>query len=443
VNARDVALQVVRDVFPAEAASAERGAQEALDYRLRKASLEPRDRAFATELAYGSIKMRRTLDWYARAFIGDRPQPLPPTIAEIVRLGIYEIVFTQADEHATVFEYVNLAKKYGHRGVAGLVNAVLRSFLRDRPLPPAPEDFDDADEYLSVACSLPTWLVRQWRAAFPDSLEAICVAVNLPARSAITVNRLRAEVDEVESGLRASGSDVRRSEYVEESLIVGGGSHSARERAADAAWFFQGESAAMPVAILNPQPTETVLDVASGRGNKALQLAARMKGEGTLWCLEQDARKAKLLEERLASAGAAASIVVGDATGEIVPAQQRFDRVLVDAPCSGVGVVGRHPEARWRKRADDGARLAATQAAMLAAVAPHVHPGGVLVYAVCSTDPRESVEVVDAFLRTHDFSRGLIPAVFGPFGTRQGDVLVPPGLQGRDGFYVARLERHM
>jgi 16S rRNA (cytosine967-C5)-methyltransferase len=443
VNARELALAVVRDVFMEQTGNVERGAQEALDYRLRKTTLDPRDRAFATELAYGSIKMRRTLDWYIKPFVGERPKPLPPAISEILRLALYEIVFTQADEHATVFEWVNLAKKYGHKGVAGLVNAVLRSFLRDKPAPPAPEDFDDHDEYMAVACSLPTWLVRQWRAAFPGALAEICVAVNLPSRSAITVNRLKSEVHAVEEELTAGGAKLKRSQYVDESLVVESGGVGAREREAASAWFYQGESAAMPVALLNPQPGEAVLDVASGRGNKALQIAARMGGEGTLWCVERDERKAELLKERLTASGAAAAVIVGDATTEIVPAGQQFDRILVDAPCSGIGVIGRHPEARWRKRPEDGARLAGTQAAMLAMLASHVQPGGVLVYAVCSTDPREGVEVVDAFLRTQAFSRGLIPGVFEPFVTPQGDVLVPPGLQGRDGFYVARLERHM
>src|SRR5271170_7755305 len=134
MNAREVALNAVRDVFPAPGAGGvERGAQDALDYRARKAGLDARDRAFATELAYGAIKMRRALDWYLEPFIGARKEPLPQAIAEILRLAVYEIIYTRADEHATVFEFVNLAKRYGHRGVGNLVNAVLRSFLRDRP----------------------------------------------------------------------------------------------------------------------------------------------------------------------------------------------------------------------------------------------------------------------------------------------------------------------
>jgi 16S rRNA (cytosine967-C5)-methyltransferase len=442
MTAREVALAVVRDVFPALPGTPERGAQEALDYRTRKANLEPRDRAFATELAYGSIKMRRTLDWYLAPFLGDRAAKLPAVIAEVLRLAIYELVFTRADEHATVFEFVNLAKKHGHKGLVGLTNAVLRSFLRDRPTEPAPDDFEDLDEYLAVAYSLPTWIVRQWRAAFPDRVAAICGAVNDPAQAALTVNTLRGTVAGVQETLTEAGVAAQRSPFVDETLIVADASYArGHERDAVGTWFAQGESSAMPVAILNPQPGEHLLDVASGRGNKAIQIGARVGGEGRLTCIERDERKAEVLETRLAEAGVTAAIVVGDAAAELLEPGQRFDRALVDAPCSGLGILGRHPEARWRKRPDDGARLAEIQAALLDRASAHIHEGGSLVYAVCSTDRREGAEVVGAFLRTHDFTRGLIPAAFEPFLTGEGDVLVPPGIDGRDGFFIARLER--
>ncbi|MBV8148125.1 MAG: 16S rRNA (cytosine(967)-C(5))-methyltransferase RsmB, partial [Candidatus Eremiobacteraeota bacterium] len=169
MTAREVALAVVRDVFPQEASATDRGAQESLDYRGRKANLTPADRAFATELAYGAIKMRRALDWYLEPFIGTRSQSLPPAVREILRLGIYELVYTKPDVHATVFEFVNLAKRYGHRGLANLVNAVLRSFLREQPLAPLRELFEFEEEYLGTRYSLPTWLVRQWRDVFGEN----------------------------------------------------------------------------------------------------------------------------------------------------------------------------------------------------------------------------------------------------------------------------------
>ena len=148
MTARELALRVACDVFPAAGTAAERGAQASFDYRARRAQLADRDRAFAAELAYGSIKMRRTLDWYLDPYVGRRRQTLPPTIAEILRLAVYEIVYTRADAYATVFEFVNLAKRCAHRGLANLVNAVLRSFLREPRKEPSRELFESEEAYL-------------------------------------------------------------------------------------------------------------------------------------------------------------------------------------------------------------------------------------------------------------------------------------------------------
>jgi 16S rRNA (cytosine967-C5)-methyltransferase len=441
MSARDVALAVVRDVFPVQTNLPERGAQEALDYRVRKASLSSADRAFATELAYGSIKMRRTLDWYLEPFIGGRTQPLPPAVREILRLGVYELVYTKADVHATVFEFVNLAKRYGHRGLANLANAVFRSFLRADPAPPSRERFESDEEYLGTRYSLPAWLVRQWITLFGERVEAVCAAVNEPAQAAIVVNTSRNGRDEVAQTLAGAGVASRPSPIVAESLLVDApAALAALEPQSTGRWWQQSESAAMPVDVLNPQPGEAILDVCSGRGNKALQIGARLAGEGTLLSIERDPRKAEIFGRRLEQAGIAAGTVVGDATAELLEPGQRFDRILVDAPCSGIGVVGRHPEARWKKLGTDGERLALTQRGVLERVARHVERGGALVYAVCSTDPRETIEVVEWFLTRHNFERGLIPAAYEPLLTPSGDVLVPPGIEGRDGFYIARLE---
>jgi 16S rRNA (cytosine967-C5)-methyltransferase len=443
VNAREIALWVVRDVFPAPGSrTPARGAQEALDYRTRKVGADPRDRAFATELAYGSIKMRRTLDWYLTPFLGERAQTLPVTIREILRLAIYELVYTKADEHATVFEFVNLAKRFGHRGVANLVNAVLRGFLRLPSAPPQPELFETADDFLATRYSLPTWLAHQWREVFGEGAEAVCSAVNDPPRTAVTVNPLRATRDEIAARLREAGVVTEPSALVAESLLVdgGGGSLHALEPEAGGAWWTQSESSAAVVGVLDPQPGEAILDVCSGRGNKALQIGAKLNGGGSLSCIDRDARKAAILSRRLEASGVPGEVIAGDATGDL-PAQRPFDRALIDAPCSGVGVVGRHPEARWKKQGTDGERLAVTQRALLVATARRVRAGGTFVYAVCSSDPRETTEVVQWFLSGENVERGSIPPAYAAFATPAGDVLIPPGIAGRDGFFIARFVR--
>ena len=441
MSAREVALHVVRDVFPA--GGQERGAQEALDYRLRKAELSARDRSFATMLAFGAIKLRRTLDWYLQPYIGERAKPLPPAIAEVARMAVYELRFTAAQPHAAVSEWVNLAKIYGHRGTAGLVNAVLRGFLRDNPPPPQPQDFADEDDYLGAAFSYPTWLVRRLRETFgAQQLPEILEACNAPAQSAVVVNRARTTRDEVAAWFSQRGAQAELSAIAEDAVLVSDAALArAGEREAGGAWWVQSETSALVTDVLNAQPGESIADACSGRGSKALQTAARLHGDGTLVCIERDARKAAALERRAQEAGLPVALVVGDATAPIL--QQRFDRVLIDAPCSGIGVIGRHPEARWRKRPDDGERLALTQRALLEALAPHVHEGGAIVYAVCSVDKRETIDVVEWFVRTHNVQRGLIPGHLAEFETENGDVLVPPGVHGRDGFFVARLERRL
>lgn len=442
MNAREVALQTVRDVFPQSSGNPERGAQEALEYRARKANLSPRDRAFATELAYGAIKMRRALDWYLQPFIGERAQQLPPVIREILRLAIFELVYTKPDEHATVFEFVNLAKHHGHRGVANLVNGVLRSFLRERPREPMREDFANDDDYLGTRYSLPTWIVRQWRATFGEQVEEICAGVNEPARASITVNTLKTQPQDVAERFAEAGVTSEASPFVAESLSVADGGYARRnEPAAQGAWWIQSESSAMPADVLNPQPEEKILDVCSGRGNKALQIGARLGGDGSMLCIEIDERKAATLQQRLEQGGVPAGVVIGDASAELLRPEQRFDRILIDAPCSGIGIIGRHPEARWKKQPGDGERLSQTQRAILDRIAPAVYEGGALVYAVCSTDPRETIEVVEWLRQHHNFERGLIPARYESLLTDEGDVRVAPGIGGRDGFFIARLER--
>lgn len=431
--ARELALRVVRDVFGAD----QRGAQAAFDYRARRTDLAARDRAFAAELAYGSIKLRRLLDWYLAPYIGQRKESLPPAILEILRLGIYQVrCMSGVDDHAAVFETVNLALHHGHRGTAGLVNAVLRRFIADVPAAPERSTCASEDEYLGLSASLPNWVAAHLRHEFEDRTPAIVRGINAAPQHAICVNGGPDGVGEIEAELNARGLAMHRSQFVADILIgdaPGGDDPAGR-------WVLQSESAGMPVDLLDPRRGERVADLCSGRGNKALQIASRLANEGTIACIELDARKARALEARLSAAGVRnAGVRSGDAG--VVEGGADFDAVLLDAPCSGLGIIGRHPEARWRKSITDGARLALRQRALLRAAAARVRPGGRLVYSVCSTDPREGRDVVTAFAaESPEFIRSPLPERYQPL-TRNDDVLVPPGIDGRDGFFIARFVR--
>jgi 16S rRNA (cytosine967-C5)-methyltransferase len=431
---REVAYQVVRDVFGPEA----RTAQAAFDVRARRAGLDVRDRAFAAELAYGSIKQRRLIDWQLGPYLGGRDKPLTAAIADVVRLGVYQLRFMSGvDDHAAVSETVNLAWRHGHKGTAGLVNAVLRRMLADGPRALAPADFKSEDDYLGTAYSVPTWVAAQFGAAYDANRPAALAGVNAAPQHALRVNALRADVASVRDELSARGIAAEASPFVAESLLVDSGSIGD-----DAAgrWSVQGEAAAMPVDILDPRPGDTVLELCSGRGNKSVQIAARLHGTGQLICVESDEKKIRTWRESVERAGVTdATVVHGDARS--AAPDVRAEAVLLDAPCSGLGVIGRHPEARWRKTPEDGARLASLQAELLRAAAERTAPGGRLVYSVCSSDRREGRAVVDGFLaEARAFGRAGLPGRYAPF-VLDGDVVVPPGIAGRDGFYIAALER--
>jgi 16S rRNA (cytosine967-C5)-methyltransferase len=437
VDSREVALQVVRDVF----AEHPRGAREALDYRTRSAAFENRDRGFATELAYGSIKMRRWLDYQLAPYLGARAATIPRPIAEILRLGVYQLrCMSGVEPYAAVSESVGLARRYGHKGTAGLVNAVLRR-VAEQPAREAPGDDDDAR---AIRASLPTWIVTHWRARFgEDQLAAILAGVNTPAAIGLSVNLQQATRAGVLDDLRAAGIAARPSPYALDAIVIDGHSpSSALEDLAAGRWQVQAEVASFPVDILDPRPGERIFEACSGRGNKTLQIVARTGTADNLESLDLDERRVTWARERLIGAGVRGSALtlVGDATTARGAAD--CDRVLVDAPCSGLGIIGRQPEARWRKDPADAARLAPAQAAILHAASSRLRPGGTLVYAVCSTDQRESEAIVDAFLTTEPrFARAPIPERYAPFLTARGDVRTPPGIAGRDGFFIARLTR--
>ena len=437
-SAREVALLVVRDTFGEQP----RGAREALDYRLRRSVLAARERAFATELAYGAIKMRRALDERLAPYLVSKAATIPKPIAEILRLGAYQLAYMNGVEpYAAVSESVGLARIYGHKGTAGLVNAVLRRVAGDLPAAAAAAALGDDDDAVARRAALPTWLVAHWRARFGDGrLAAIVAGVNAPAPIGISLDQRRIEAAEARALLAEYEIAAPPSRYVTDTLIAYDAHGTDIERLGAGRWFLHAESAAMPVDLLDPQPGEAVYEACSGRGNKTLQIVARLNGRGSLEAVDLDERKVARLTERIALHEAAfVRVAARDAA---LPGLPDCDAVLVDAPCSGIGIVGRQPEARWRKSPADGARLAPAQLAILAAAATRVAPGGRLVYAVCSTDQREGDDVVAAFLQERpDFTRAALPVRYAPLATPAGDLLVAPGIEGRDGFFIASLRR--
>jgi 16S rRNA (cytosine967-C5)-methyltransferase len=342
-----------------------------------------------------------------------------------------------------VSESVQLARRFGHPGTAGLVNAVLRRVSTDPERQVEDADFPNPDDAIAIRGSLPTWIVRSWRERFgADRLVAIIEGVNGPATTALSIDRRRATRDEVIARLAEHGIAATASPYAADAVIVTGNvpTPALREALGDRAEQ-HAEAACFPVDLLHPQPGQRILEACSGRGNKTLQLASAIGDTGTIVAIDTDARKITRAQARLDAAGiTSVRLRTGDATA--LDGSETFDAILVDAPCSGLGIIGRQPEARWRKSPEDAVRLAPVQRQLVDAAARALVPGGRLVYAVCSTDPREAEGVIDPFLADHpEFSREALPARYATFATAAGDVLVPPGIDGRDGFYVAVMRR--
>ena len=435
--ARRAAYTVLRRVFEDGA-----WADRALRGESERLGLDARDLALATRLAYGAVQRRATLDHVAEALAGRPLEQLDPPVQAALRLGIFQLAYLdRVPAHAAVGESVELAKA-DSRGGSGLVNAVLRRAAREArdriaALP------DDTPEAAALKHSHPVWVAELWWDALgPEAARALMAADNEPAEAALRANALRITAPELAARLPVPS---RAAPGLPEGLVLEApyDAHGAPEW--EAGLFMPQSRAAMAVArVLAPRARERVLDLCAAPGGKTTHLAALMEGAGEVVAVERHPGRAGALERTARRMGAAAVTVrVGDAAAPQEP--EAYDRVLVDPPCSDLGTLASRPDARWRKTADQPARLARTQAAILGAGAAALRPGGTLVYSTCTISPAENERVIDAFLADRrDFEiddlRSEHPVWQHPSVPSHLQTL--PHRDGTEGFFIARLRRH-
>ncbi|HLE78399.1 MAG TPA: 16S rRNA (cytosine(967)-C(5))-methyltransferase RsmB [bacterium] len=439
-SARDVAVDILVRV--------DRGGAFAnilLHHRLDRARLPAADAALATELVLGVLRHRRRLDWTLQGVAAHPLDDLPPPIRAILRTGAYQVLFlSRIPARAAIHQAVELAKAHGHAGTAALVNAVLRRIASsgERPLPPAA----DAVTRIAVEHSHPEWLVRRWIARIGvEDTAALCAADNLPAPLHVRLNLLRGTPEDLIGRLRAAGATVLPT-VLPEGIEVRG-EFTERRRLAAAGWLTVQDLGAMLVThILDPQPGETVIDACAAPGGKTTHIVERMADSGRVLACDVHERKLAAAVRRAAAGGASIiepHVLDARVLGQTYP--DLADRVLVDAPCTGLGVIRRRPDIKWRLRPDDIAALAALQGQILAGAAGAVRPGGLLVYSVCTTEPEEGAAVVASFLEARrDFVPDPLPPMEGVVPTGRPDLgmmSVWPHRQGTDGFFIARLRR--
>lgn len=404
-----------------------------------------RDRALVSELVYGVLRYRDYLDWELRHYLRE-PERLPPDTVNNLRTALYQIRFMRTPHWAAVHEAVAGEKR--RHGKASLVNAVLRNILRHAGEVPAPSR-DDSVQYLSVVTSHPRWLVERWTVRFGLA----------EAEQALRANNERAPLalrcwngHERKAALHAlqqGGVHARATGFSPVGILIDDPlTYHELSRHMPTPFVIQDEAAQLVPYLLDPQPRERILDGCAAPGGKSTHIAQLMGDSGEVYAVESDSRRTLQIEENISRLGLrSVQVVHGDVRA--LPGAGIFDRILIDAPCSALGIVRRNPDVKYRHASDDILRFQSGQISILSSVSARLKPGGDLVYSVCSTEPEEGEEVVLSFLQSHpDFS--IIGGDFDflkPFETTAGDGLCVyrtyPHRHGMDGFFFARMRKSL
>ena len=413
---------------------------------------DERDRSLAAEIVTGTLRWQRSLDHLIEHFSRRHVPKLDPEILAILRLSLYQLLhLTRVPASAVVDDAVDLTRAARKASASGFVNAVLRATLRQRhklPLPPRPANLADrqaALAYLGITHSHPEWLVVRWldRYGF-ESTERWVQFNNETPSLTLRVNRLRATREEAIAALHQDDVDAEPTRFAPDGLVVTRG--NPLRRAPDGLVFVQDEASQLVPAAVAAVAGERILDLCASPGGKTIGMAADMTDVGTIVASDVRPRRLALLQETIRTAETRCVSVVRVPQTGALPFESKFDAVLVDAPCSGLGTVRRDPDIRWRRQEGDLATLARDQLALLMRAADVVRSGGRLIYATCSSEPEENDGVVATFVAhrpdfriadLHDYAR----AVLAPFIDAHGLFRTTPPAHGLEAFYAALLIR--
>jgi len=420
------------------------GRGQTLDAALAVAAAAPQDRALVQAMAFGTLRFGHRLARVASGLVSRPWDTQSPTLRALLLLGLYQLEYADTPPHAAVSTTVAAARLVGEARAAGLVNACLRRFQRERAAL-----LDRADTTLAGRLSHPEWLVEAYRRDWPKAQVEILTANNEHPPLTLRINPLRTTREAVAAELADIGHATRVVEGLPQALVL--------ERPLDVRqWpaFLQGRcsvqdaSAQCAAPLLAARSGMRVLDACAAPGGKTGHLAELTPGLGALVALDIDATRAARISENMQRLGLEATVRVGDAADDALFQGESFDRILLDAPCSGTGVIRRHPDIKWLRRPGDLEALARRQSALLTALWPRLVPGGRLLYATCSVLKSENRQVVQAFLRDQpdavDVTESASLALAGMVGALHAPgpgLALLPGSSGMDGFYYACLER--
>lgn len=441
--ARQLALEVLKHIQTGAYADV------ALHRALATNALSPQDRGLATELVYGAVRRQRTLDALIDRLGKKTAQQQPPVLRLVLHLGLYQLRYlTAVPPSAAVNTSVDLAKANGLGRLSGVVNGLLRQY--DRVFSTADPGLlwttdIDRTTALGITYSFPNWLVDQWQQQLGwEETEQLCAWFNRVPGLDLRVNRLRTTVADVQTAFEAAEIAVTPIPGLADGLSLTDhvGSLSALPGYDAGWWTVQDRSAQIVSYLVDPQPGQMVIDACAAPGGKTTHLAELMADTGTVWACDRTSSRLKKVTANSQRLGLSSiQTCLGDSR-DLTQFNGQADRVLVDAPCSGLGTLHRHADARWRQTPESVMELAELQLALLTAAAAWVKPDGHLVYATCTLHPAENEAVVQAFL-THQVNWSIQPP--GPgfphsqFVTPEGWVQVWPHRSDMDGFFMVKL----
>jgi len=415
--------------------------------KLEADDADARTRRQARELVAGVTRQRRWLDFVLGEAYHGEYDSMEHRLRQILRLGLYELLFQSTPTHAAVDEYVELAKQELRPGAGNLVNGVLRTIDRDREHIPTPDTGDTAED-LAIRYSHPTWMVRRWLDRFGiDETTELLRANNRRPMYSVRVNLLRTSRAEVAGWLDEHDVVHVDSPYLDDHLRLKRLQTLIKEGLLDDGDVaVQDESAGLVVELLDPQPGDTLIDGCAAPGGKTMHAAARMEGEGTIYAIDRNDQRLERVEEAAATHGV--PDMVRAETADLRewadhPDPPQADRVLLDVPCTGLGVLAKRADLRWRRGPDDLEEMAALQDELLDVAATLVGPGGLLVYSTCSIEPEENEHRIDDFLTRHveftlESAAGHVPD---EMVSDAGFLTTLPHQHRTDGAFAARLRR--
>lgn len=392
---------------------------------------KPNHEGFVRELVYGVLEHKLTLDYYIDLLASNGVGSLKTNELTILRMGIYQIGYMNSvPEYAAVNESVLLAKRYC-RGKDGLINGILRAYLGKRMQLKLPDRIEDEVRYLSVKYSYAPWIVELWLKHYSsDFVEQLLAAGNETPPMTVRLNWLRIMKKDLISKLEESGFEVTEGDICSNALHVRGSRLLETEAYRMGLFTPQDESSMLVAEKLDPQHGDVVMDMCAAPGGKTMAIAERMNNTGKIIASDIYRRKLDLIDREAKRLGVTnVETRSWDATREESSMFQKADRVLVDAPCTGLGVVRRKPEIKYKEHTDEMDLLPKKQLAILTASSSYVKPGGTLVYSTCTINPNENEKVTDAFVKRN------------PSFRKVERTLLLPNVNGTDGFFICVMKK--